>query len=218
MDNDNKKLFFEKQPFAVRLIEQEVAFIKENFDELFDGDTLINPRTAFIGLCEKALIKISKTKESLPVDKQLIDELTKELGELKGKHNEVISEFNSCIELKTFLEKKLAEANAQIETLGKQTEVTPELQVLQQENIRLQAEIEKNKVFEIGNDQRLLNLNPLESFILRQIEQKHETDAKGILIDRFFNVYQERGNGDFDILRIAPGKMKEIKALYTPKQ
>jgi phosphoglycerate-specific signal transduction histidine kinase len=214
MDGSNKlPLFFEKQPFAVRLTGQEITFVKENFDELFDGDITINPRTAFIGLCDKALIKVSKTNQSLPADKQLIEQLEKELGQLKSKHNEITAQFNSCVELKADLEKKLEDASAQIELLSKQSDVTPELQVLQQENLRLRNELEKP--FELKPEQRLLTLTPLESFILDQIEKVHNTDAKDILINRFFNIYQDRGNGDYDIKRIAPGAMQKIKRLYS---
>ncbi|MDD5358595.1 MAG: hypothetical protein PHX80_05570 [Candidatus Nanoarchaeia archaeon] len=203
-ETDRPQLFFEKQPFATRLTSQEVDYVRENLEELFDGDEGIQPRKGFMMLVEKALYKVKKTTEGLPADKEKIKELEDLLSSSESKYNENVAEFNQLVDLKEDLEAKLLEANQQIEALR------------QSPNVK---EVEKIIERQIDpSTQRLLNLSPLEAFVLAQVEHVHKTDAKGILIDRFFNVYQKRGNGDFDILRISPSKMAEIEAAFKAQQ
>lgn len=193
-------LFFEKQPFAVRLTNQEIDFVRENYDELFDGDESIQPRAAFINLAEKALIKIAKTRESLPEDLQHIQELQAEIEKLKAEKLQLVSSLNSAVELKDSYERKLKdlENNPAVAIEPEKVEITVERELLPTE--------------------RLLQLTPEQSFILAEIEKVHNTDAKGILIDRFFMIYQERGNGDFNIKRITPTALTRIKQHFKANQ
>jgi hypothetical protein len=192
-------LFFEKQPFAVRLTSDEVNFCRENFDDLFDGDQTIQPRKAFMLIAEKSLAKIKRVSESQPADLTRIAELEKALAESELQRKTTNTQFNDLVALHTNLKEKHEKLTTDFEVLKANPGTT-----------EIEKTVEVPVERQLLPTERLLQLTPLESFILAQIETVHKTDAKGILIDRFFNVYQKRGNGDFDILRISPSKYSEI--------
>ena len=189
-------LFFEKQPFAVRLTADEVNFCRENFDELFDGDISIQPRKAFILIAEKSLAKIKKNTESQPADLTRIALLEKDFAESELQRKQTNTQFNDVVERYKHLQEQHAKLLIELEAI----KANPQI-----------SEIEKEVERPLQATERLLKLTPVESFMLAQIESVHKTDAKNILIDRFFNVYQKSGNGDFDILRISPRKYVEIE-------
>lgn len=196
-------LFFEKKPFGVRLTDDEIKFLRENHDELFDGDLLIQPRKAFILLAEKALYKIKKNTESLPDDVARIrvlqeqnTELEKEYQELDTRLTAISSQFNDAVNHKIRAEKEVEELSGRVLELE---------QKLREVNKPVDGIV-------LTATDRLLHLTPLESFILAQIEKVHGCDAKELLINRFFMVYQKRGNGDYDIKRITPAAFAQIEA------
>jgi hypothetical protein len=198
MAENNIKRFY-TEPFTVRLTGQDKQFVDDHFEDLFDGDETIRCRQAFNMLVEKALLKTQKTRESQPEDVLQIGELSEALQEAQQKLSELSAQFNQTVELKEHFEKKYNEVVQQLEGLQANPQVKETI-------------VEKSIPLEIdATTQRLLNLTPEESFVLAQVEHVHKTDATDILIKRFFNVYQERGNGDYNILRIAPTKLKEIK-------
>jgi hypothetical protein len=173
-------LFFKKKPFGVSLIAQEQDFIAENFEELFDGDTTIAPRPAFMKLAEKALYKIQANNKSLPKDLERIQQLETELNtcktnfeELDIKHKTLSTQFNDLVQIKLSLENQLQEKPQTIE-----------------------KQLAENEV--------ILQLTPLEKWLLDQLVRIHGTNAKDLLINRFLMVYQRRGNGDFTIKRMRP--------------
>lgn len=195
--------FFEKKPFGVRLTDDEISFIRENYDDLFDGDESIQPRKAFMLIVEKALSKIKKNNQSLPEDVEKIrslqihiNELTKELEECQNRQRELSSQFNDAVNRKIVAEKKAEELSENLLNI--------------QEKLQKVSELTVEPVLEATD--RLLKLTPLESFVLAQIEKVHACDAKEILINRMFMVYQRRGNGDYDIKRITPAAFAQIEA------
>lgn len=195
--------FYEKKPFGVRLTDDEINFVSENFDELFDGDRDIQPRKAFIMLCEKALYKLKKEKTSLPEDLERIkmledhiQELENDLKDSSDRLTEISSQFNDAVNHKLRAEKQVEELTAKVLELQQQLE---------------QVNKPADGIVLTPTD-RLLKLTPLESFVLAQIEKVHQCDAKEILINRFFMVYQKRGNGDYEIKRITPSAYAQIEA------
>jgi len=201
---ENTPLFFEKQPFSVRLTSDELAFCRENFDELFDGDTTIQPRKAFMLIAEKSLAKIKKNTESKPADLVRINELENKILAINAdleasetQRKQTMAQFNDLVLSNTNLQERYNRLSADYDVLKAALENPEHTEPVITERELLETE-------------RLLKLSPVESFILAQIESVHKTDAKGILIDRFFNVYQRRGNGDFDIKRITPDKYTQI--------
>jgi predicted RNase H-like nuclease (RuvC/YqgF family) len=200
------QLFYTKKPFGVRLTDNEIDFVTENFDDLFDGDREIQPRKAFILLCEKALYKIQKEKTSLPADLQkisslqnIINELTKDQEELQNRQTEIATQFNDAVTRKINAEKRVEELSERVLQLE---------QALREKETGSQEPVE----LVLSATDRLLKLTPLESFVLAQIEKVHACDAKEILINRFFMVYQRRGNGDYDIKRITPSAYAQIES------
>lgn len=201
-ENTLKPFYIE--PFTVRLTKQDIEFVRDNFDELFDGDDSIRARQAWNLLCEKALQKITKNNQSQPEDLMQIRELEESLEKHQTSLSQLSDELKLVNEAKIELETKYNELLQQLEALQKNPQV---------------KEIEKPIPISIDEaTQVLLNMTPEERFILAQIEHVHKTDAYNILIKRFFNVYQERGNGDYEILRISPSKLKEIKAAFKAQQ
>jgi hypothetical protein len=204
--------FFRDKPFAVRLTDQEIEAVANDFDTLFDGDRNIRPRQAFMMLVDKALYNIKKINESSPADKQHIEDLEKELKELKERNALISSQLNSAVELKEDAERRL---NTELQNSAGLTAEIDNYRLTIAEFTGKQPEISEKP---LASNERLLVLNPLENFVLKIIEDKHQTTAKDILINRFFMVYQKRGNGDYDIKRINPAKYAEIENLAKSSQ
>jgi predicted RNase H-like nuclease (RuvC/YqgF family) len=211
--SNEKPRFYHKKPFGVRITDEEINFIEENFDDLFDGDETIAPRKAFILLCEKALAKVLKNKQSLPEDLARIKELENEnrtfevaIKEAKARLIEISSQFNDCVNRKINAEKE-------VETLSERVlKLTEALRTKETEENQPPVELEPLPT------ERLLKLSNFESFILEQIEKAHGCDAKEILINRFFMVYQRRGNGDYDIKRITPANFAKLENLAKSQE
>jgi hypothetical protein len=193
--------FYKKKPFGVRLTQQDIDFIEENYNELFDGDKDIQPRKAFMLIAEKAMYTIKKNTASQPKDLERIAELENQLKELQDKHNLVSSQLNSAVELKNDFERKYNEVNEKLENLPEKTDSEP-------------VTIER----ELTSNERLLVLTNYEAYLLALVENHHKTDAKTLLIDRLFKVYQERGPGDFNIVKLSASKIAEIKNLFKTQQ
>ncbi|NJK98338.1 MAG: hypothetical protein HC905_28540 [Bacteroidales bacterium] len=156
-------------------------------------------------LAEKALLKVKKNSESKPEDLQAIAnqqeinrELIKELEDLKNSQREISAQFNDAVNHKLKAESEVEELSGRVLQLQ---------EALREKEISIQDPQEP--VIEITD--RLLKLTPMESFVLAQIEKVHSCDAKEILINRFFMVYQRRGNGDYDIKRITPSAFRQIE-------
>jgi hypothetical protein len=195
MDAENI-IFYHKNPFGVRLTDQEKTFLDENYDELFDGDKIIAPRKAFMLLVEKALYKVKVTNQQRPEDKEALEKLRLVNEEITGKYRQISTQFNDLVELKLNLEAKLAEALEKISKL----EANPEIK-----------EVEVTKERDLAENERLLILNPFENWLLIELEKHHNCDAKTLLIDRFFMVYQRRGNGDYAIKRLNPAIIDKVE-------
>ncbi|MDD3479979.1 MAG: hypothetical protein PHI42_06305 [Paludibacteraceae bacterium] len=89
--------------------------------------------------------------------------------------------------------------------------------VLEEQNSIQPKEVEKivpiNK--ELSPNQLLLdNVQPLERYLLEKAALRDGCSVKDLLVNRFFMVYQVRGNGDYKIPRFTSSFIEKAKSIF----
>lgn len=108
MPTDNQPIYFyQKQPFPIRLSDDDISFVKENYEEIFSTTEDLPPRKAFMSLIQTALTRVKQNTQSLPKD---LDKI-KELSDLIDEKNNIIAQNDEHLKDKDTINAELHEIN-----------------------------------------------------------------------------------------------------------